>query len=135
MDNLEALLSNKKDSTEEVNSKVEYVFEKGWVTAEALAYLRGRSIANTYILVDEAQNSTPAQMLGILTRAGIDSKIVIVGDPKQIDNPKVDERNNGLVYAAEKMRQSKLCAQITFTENECIRSELSKEASMLLKIK
>lgn len=132
LDNLEALLSNMKDTAEEAASKVEYVFEKGWVTAEALAYLRGRSIANTYILVDEAQNSTPVQMLGILTRAGLNSKIVIVGDPNQIDNPKVDRRNNGLVYAANRMKNSPLCAQLTFSEEECVRSPLAKEASQLM---
>lgn len=132
LDNLEALLSNVKDNAEEAQSKVDYVFEKGWVTAEALAYLRGRSIANTFILVDEAQNSTPMQMLGILTRAGLNSKIVIVGDPNQIDNPKVDRRNNGLVYAADKMKNSPLCAQLTFSESECVRSELAKEASKKL---
>lgn len=132
LDNLEALLSNMKDTAEEAASKVEYVFDKGWVTAEALAYLRGRSIANTYILVDEAQNSTPVQMLGILTRAGLNSKIVIVGDPNQIDNPKVDRRNNGLVYAANRMKNSPLCAQLTFSEEECVRSPLAKEASQLM---
>ena len=126
------MLSNVDDNVEEAQSKVDYVFEKGWVTAEALAYLRGRSIANTYILVDEAQNATPMQMLGILTRAGLNSKIVIVGDPNQIDNPKVDRRNNGLVYAANKMKDSPLCAQLTFSEDECVRSELAKEAAKKL---
>ena len=132
LDNLEILLSNSKDNNDEALSKVEYVFQKGWVTAEALAYLRGRSIANTFILVDEAQNSTPKQMLGILTRAGIGSKIVIVGDPEQIDNNKVDKKNNGLCYAADKMLGNKLCAQLTFAKEDCIRSELAKEASKLL---
>lgn len=133
LDNLEALLSNIKDTAEEAASKVDYVFEKGWVTAEALAYVRGRSIANTYILVDEAQNSTPQQMLGILTRAGLNSKIVICGDPDQIDNPRVDRQNNGLVYAADRMKGSPTCAQITFSEEECVRSPLAKEAAKLLK--
>ena len=122
-----------EDTAEEAASKVDYVFEKGWVTAEALAYVRGRSIANTYILVDEAQNSTPQQMLGILTRAGLNSKIVICGDPDQIDNPRVDRQNNGLVYAADRMKGSPTCAQITFSEEECVRSPLAKEAAKLLK--
>lgn len=131
LDNLAALLCDKSDNEEEAIGKVDYVFDKGYVKAEALAYLRGRSIANTYIVVDEAQNSTPNQMLGILTRAGIDSKIVISGDPDQIDNPKLDRKNNGLVYASEKMRGSSLCAQITFEETECVRSALAKEALRL----
>jgi PhoH-like ATPase len=59
-------------------------------------------------LIDEAQNTTPNQMLGIITRAGIGSKIVVVGDPNQIDNPKVDKKNNGLVYAAENGRTARM---------------------------
>lgn len=134
LDNLEALVSDKDDSTEEMNDKVKELFDRGYVTAEALAYLRGRSISNTYILIDEAQNTTPNQMLGIITRAGIGSKIVVVGDPNQIDNPKVDKKNNGLVYAAEKMKGSKLCMQLTFEDEECVRSPLALEASQLLSI-
>ena len=132
LDNLEVLVSHKDDSSEEANDKVKELFDRGYVTAEALAYLRGRSISNTYILIDEAQNTTPNQMLGIITRAGVGSKIVIVGDPNQIDNPKVDYRNNGLVYAAEKMKNSKLCMQLTFEDEECTRSALALEASQLL---
>ena len=133
-DNLEALLCDEKDTSETTRGKIEYLFAKGWITAEALAYLRGRSIANTYILCDEAQNSTPQQIMGIISRAGLKSKIVIVGDPDQIDNPKLDAKNNGLVYAAERMRGSSLCMQLTFSESECVRSPLAREASQLLKI-
>lgn len=132
LDNLEALVTHKDDSFEESSDKVKELFDHGYVTAEALAYLRGRSISNTYILIDEAQNTTPNQMLGIITRAGVGSKIVIVGDPNQIDNPKVDKKNNGLVYAAEKMKGSSLCMQLTFEDEECTRSALALEASQLL---
>jgi PhoH-like ATPase len=134
LDNLEALVSHKDDTIEETNDKVKELFDRGYVTAEALAYLRGRSISNTFILIDEAQNTTPNQMLGIITRAGIGTKIVIVGDPYQIDNPKVDKKNNGLVYAAEKMRNSNLCMQLTFENEECTRSPLAMEASKLLSV-
>lgn len=134
LDNLEALVCHKDDTAEESNDKVKELFDRGYVTAEALAYLRGRSISNTYILIDEAQNTTPNQMLGIITRAGVGSKIVIVGDPDQIDNPKVDHRNNGLVYAAEKMKGSKLCMQLTFEDEECTRSALALEAGRLLSV-
>lgn len=134
LDNLEALVSHKDDSIYETNDKVKELFDRGYVTAEALAYLRGRSISNTFILIDEAQNTTPNQMLGIITRAGVGTKIVIVGDPNQIDNPKVDRKNNGLVYAAEKMKESKLCMQLTFEDEECTRSPLALEASQLLSL-
>ena len=126
------MLTTKEDSREDANDKVKELFDRGYVTAEALAYLRGRSISNTYILIDEAQNTTPNQMFGIITSAGVGSKIVIVGDPDQIDNPKVDKKNNGLVYAAEKMKGSKLCMQLTFEDEECTRSPLALEASQLL---
>lgn len=132
-DNMEALLCDKNDSIEAVNGKIDYLFKKGYVGAEALAYLRGRSIKNTFILIDEAQNSTKEQMLGIITRAGEGSKIVIVGDPDQVDNPKIDKRNNGLVCAAAKMLSSDLCMQLTFSEEECVRSPLAKAASLRMK--
>ena len=129
LDNLEMLVSNKHDTLTEALSKVEFLFGKGYIKAEALAYLRGRSISHSYILIDEAQNTTPNQMLGIITRAGIGSKIVIVGDPEQIDNPMVNSRSNGLVFAAEKMTGSSLCMQLTFDGGECVRSPLALEAS------
>lgn len=135
LDNLEALVSHKDDSFEESSDKVKELFDRGYVTAEALAYLRGRSISNTYILIDEAQNTTPNQMLGIITRAGVGSKIVIVGDPDQIDNPKVDKKNNGLVYAAERFKGSSLAMQLVFEDAECTRSKLALEASQLLTLK
>jgi PhoH-like ATPase len=115
-----------------INNSVDELFSKGYVSAEAMAYLRGRSISNTFCIIDEAQNATPAQMLGIITRAGIGSKFVIIGDPDQIDNPKVDKKNNGLVFASEMMRGSNLCMQLTFNSNECTRSPLAMEASQLL---
>jgi PhoH-like ATPase len=135
MDNLEALLGSKKDATDELQSKVDSLFAKGIVAAEAMAYLRGRSISNNYILIDEAQNMSPLQALGAITRPGIGTKIVMVGDPDQIDNPKLDKRNNGLVYAAEKMLGSKLCAQLSFDKEECVRSPLAAEASYLMNLK
>lgn len=132
MDNLEALIAPTIESTEYAREKVNNLFSRGTVEGEALAYIRGRSIANNFVVVDEAQNSTPNQMLGIISRVGAGTKIVITGDPEQIDNPRVDKRNNGLVFAAERMAKSKLSAQIGFTNEECVRSPLAAEASKLL---
>lgn len=131
LDNLEELISSKdsEQSLKELQDTVWEFFDRGWIKAEALAYIRGRSITNTFILIDEAQNTTPNQMLGIITRAGAGSKIVIVGDPEQIDNPRLDKYNNGLVYAAEHMKGSKQVMQLTFTDEECTRSPLAKEAA------
>lgn len=135
-DNLEQLLSHdlKKEDRDELSSKIEYLFAKGFIKAEAMAYMRGRSLSNIFMLVDECQNSTPNQMLGLITRAGIGTKIVITGDIKQIDNPKLDKRNNGLSFAAERMRGSDLCMQVLFNKTECERSDLSKEAAQRLSV-
>ncbi len=126
-DNLEILTKFKgKDQIE--HSYVQYLFDQGYITAEALAYMRGRSISDTWIIIDEAQNLSPTQAFGIISRAGMNSKVILVGDPEQIDTPRLTSRNNGLVYASEKMRGSPLCWQLTFKEAECVRSTLAKEA-------
>ena len=132
-DNLEILFSNPDDTPEQIESKKNYLFDRGLLQAQSLAYLRGRSITNTYIIIDESQNTTPSQMLSILTRAGEGTKIVIMGDINQIDSPRLDSRNNGLIYALEKMKGSPLCEIVTLDEKECTRSELAKEASDRLK--
>ena len=110
------------------NSYVQELFEDDIIVAQAMEYMRGRSIPNTYIIIDEAQNMSPTQAFGIISRAGIGSKIILCGDPDQIDNPRLDKRTNGLSYAAACMKGSKLCAQIRFNESECVRSALAKEA-------
>ena len=81
-----------------------------------------------YLIVDEAQNLTVTQALTLITRAGYGTKIVLCGDPDQIDAKYLDKRNNGLVFAAEKMKGSKYCAQITFDQEEAVRSDLAMEA-------
>lgn len=132
LDNLEAIIASSIEGTLYARQMVDRLFAEGIVEAEALAYVRGRSIANSYIIVDEAQNSTPNQILGIVTRAGINSKIIVTGDPDQIDNPKIDKKNNGLTFLADKMLGSSLCAQIGFSADECVRSELAAEAGKRL---
>ena len=80
------------------------------------------------LIIDEAQNLTPKQAKGIITRAGMGTKIILLGDPNQIDHPLLDERTNGLCYAAEKMKGSPLCYQITLSAEECERSPLAMDA-------
>ena len=87
-----------------------------------------RSISKTYLVIDEAQNLTPKQAKGIITRAGMGTKIILLGDPQQIDHPLLDERTNGLSYAAEKMKGSPLCWQVTMSAEECERSALAMDA-------
>lgn len=132
IDNLEQLVdSNEKEryeNEEELHGKIEELFERGVIVTEAMNFIRGRSFVQTYMIIDEAQNMTPKQVTGVITRAGKGTKVILLGDPDQIDNPYLDERTNGLSYAAEKMKGSPLCCQITLTASECERSELAMEA-------
>lgn len=112
-----------------IRGKIEDLFDRGIVAAEAMNYIRGRSITQTYLIVDEAQNLTPRQVKGIVTRVGKGTKVVLLGDPEQIDHPLLDDRTNGLSYASEKMKGSPFCWQITMNADECERSELALDAS------
>lgn len=136
IDNLEQLIdSNEEERYEDeeaLQDKVEEVFSRGVIQTEALNYIRGRSIVKTYLIIDEAQNTTPDQIKGIITRAGKDTKIILLGDPNQIDRPFLDERTNGLSYASEHMKGSPLCWQITMSADECERSVLAMEAAKRL---
>ena len=136
-DNLESLIrgNNEKEENEQIQLQINDLFETGIIKVCPLAYMRGRSITNSYLIVDEAQNSSRSQMRDIITRAGKGTKIVICGDPKQIDNIHLDKFNNGLAFAANKMKGSKLCAQITFSEQESVRSALASEALKRLEVK
>ena len=115
--------------------KPEKLEQYGTIVYQAMAFMRGRSITDTWIIVDEAQNMTPTQAFGIISRAGANTKIVLAGDPTQIDNPYLDATNNGLVYAAEKMKHSPLCWQVTLEDSECDRSPLAREAVRLMRLK
>ena len=132
IDNLEQLIdSNEKhryDNEAELSDKVSEIFDRGIIKTEALNFIRGRSIANTYLIIDEAQNMTPGQVKGIITRAGMGTKIILLGDPNQIDRPFLDERTNGLSYACEHMKGSPLCWQISLLADECVRSPLAVDA-------
>ena len=132
IDNLEQLIdSDEKErysNEAELSGKIEEIFDRGLIKAEAMNFIRGRSIEKTYLIIDEAQNMTPGQAKGIITRAGRNTKIILLGDPGQIDRPFLDERTNGLSYAAEHMKGSPLCWQITLSAEECERSSLAMDA-------
>ena len=132
IDNLEQLLDSDEARRYEdetaLSDKVNEIFEIGIIQCEALNFIRGRSIVKTYLIIDEAQNMTPNQVKGIITRAGADTKIILLGDPNQIDRPFLDERTNGLSYAAKYMKGSPLCWQITLSADECERSPLAMDA-------
>ena len=106
------------------------LMNQGLLQIEPLTYIRGRSIPQQYLIVDESQNLTPHEIKTIVTRAGDDTKIVLTGDSYQIDNPYVDSANNGLVYLVERFKDEGIAAHITLTKGE--RSKLSELASNLL---
>ena len=132
IDNLEQLLDSDEGRRYEnemlLGDKVSEIFERGLIQTEALNFIRGRSIVKTYLIIDEAQNMTPGQVKGIITRAGRGTKIILLGDTQQIDRPFLNERTNGLSYAAKYMKGSPLCWQITLSAQECERSELAMDA-------
>jgi len=133
IDNLEVLIDNDENerykSEKELKDKVDELFDRKIINTEAIAFIRGRSIVKQWIIIDEAQNLTPKQVKGIITRAGKGTKIILLGDPEQIDHPFLDIRTNGLCYASERMKGSPLCYQVTLTDEECERSELAYESA------
>lgn len=136
LDNLEILVdSNEKErykNEKELSDKMKELFDRRIITTEAVAYLRGRSIVKNWVIIDEAQNLTPKQVKSIITRVGVGTKLILIGDPEQIDHPFLDSRSNGLCYASEKMKGSALCYQVTLKYDECERSPLAYEASKRL---
>ena len=115
---------------EELRGRIDYLFDTGIITAEAMNFMRGRSITDTWLIIDEAQNLTPRQVKGIITRVGKGTKVVLLGDPAQIDHPLLDTRSNGLTYASARMKGSPLCVQLTMLPDECERSSLALDAAM-----
>lgn len=136
LDNLEILVdSDEKErykNEKELADKIKELFDRRIIDTEAVGYLRGRSIVKNWLIIDEAQNLTPKQVKSIITRVGIGTKLLLIGDPEQIDQPFLDSRSNGLSYASEKMKGSKLCYQVTLKHSECERSPLAYEASRKL---
>ena len=121
-DNLEFILGNKH--------QIKSYFEKGQIEVEALTYIRGRSISNAFIIIDEAQNLTAHEVKTIITRVGEGTKVILTGDIEQIDNIYTNETSNGLTYAIEKFKHAELAGHITFRKGE--RSKIATLASKVL---
>lgn len=128
-DNLELLLNGGIVSRKKRLSNKSYqeLINQGMLAVEPLTYIRGRSLPNQYFVVDEAQNLTPHEIKTILTRAGEGTKIVLTGDPYQIDNPYIDSQNNGLTYVIERFKTDKISAHMALRRGE--RSELATIAA------
>jgi PhoH-like ATPase len=128
-DNVELLLSSYDEGGNRKRGYRELI-DLGLMEIEPLTYIRGRSIPKQYMIVDEAQNLTPHEIKTIITRAGEGTKIVLTGDPYQIDNPYVDSASNGLSFSVERLKGQDVTGHTTLSKGE--RSELAELAANLL---
>tara|TARA_R100000008_G_scaffold21543_1_gene11328 strand:+ start:7998 stop:9305 length:1308 start_codon:yes stop_codon:yes gene_type:complete len=122
-DNLDFLLNGKREN-------MSHFFDDRTIELEALTYIRGRSISNAYIIIDEAQNLTTHELKTIITRVGENTKIVLTGDVEQIDSVYLDATSNGLSYAVEKFKPHQLAGHVTLVKGE--RSKVATLASKIL---
>jgi PhoH-like ATPase len=130
-DNLELLLGgHTQGRNKRLSQSYHELISQGILEVEPLTYIRGRSIPNQFFIVDEAQNLTPHEIKTILTRAGENTKVILTGDPYQIDNPYVDAASNGLTYVVERMRREAIAGHISLVKGE--RSALATIAANLL---
>lgn len=128
-DNLNVIKRQFQTNSQEYK-RLEDMQKSEQLVIEALAFIRGRSLSETYCIIDEAQNLTPHEIKTIITRAGEGTKMVFTGDIQQIDQPYLDSQSNGLVYMIDRMKEQNLFAHINLIKGE--RSELSELASNLM---
>jgi PhoH-like ATPase len=126
-DNLQFLIDPQMEKSAD---KVNYLFDTGLIEVEAVTYIRGRSLPQLYMIIDEAQNLTPHEVKTVVSRAGRDTKVILTGDANQIDNPYLDASSNGLTYVVEKFKNESIYGHITLTKSE--RSHLASLAASLL---
>ena len=129
-DNLSYLLEKPKGALETADMDIQMLIEEGALEIEAVTYLRGRSLPNLLIIIDDSQNLTPHEIKTIISRAGKGAKIVLTGDPHQVDNYYLDAASNGLTNLVERFKGQALFGHVTFTKSE--RSALAALASDLL---
>ena len=130
-DNLGFLLhSGKADTPQQIRRQIDELKRSGKLEIEALTYIRGRSIPRQFVIVDEAQNLTPHEIKTIVSRSGEGTKMVLTGDPSQIDSPYLDSTTNGLTYLAERFKPLAIHGHITLRKSE--RSALAAAAAECL---
>lgn len=117
---------------EVVEDQISELFARKFIEIQGIGFLRGRSIKSNLFIIDEAQNIRPEILLDIVTRVGKGTKIVLMGDPTQVNRVGLNIRRNGLVYISEKMKGSSLCWQVTLSNEKSVRSELAQEALRIL---
>jgi PhoH-like ATPase len=118
------------DSFYDDEDKLQYLLDSKVLEMEAVTYIRGRSLPRQFIIIDEAQNLTPHETKTIISRAGMSTKVILTGDPYQIDNPYLDASSNGLTYVVERFKGQELFGQVLLTRSE--RSPLAALAASLL---
>ena len=133
MDNLEVILGDKDTPISDTREVIEDMMYRRFIELCPLYSIRGRSINNAYLICDEAQNASKKLIKDVVTRPCQNTKVIIAGDPSQVDNMLLDRRNNGLVYAKDCMKGSTLCAIIRFEPDHCVRSPLAEEAIKRMK--
>jgi PhoH-like ATPase len=143
-DNMELILDNISEDKQPVSKDnallkkhmneltLDYLKSTKFIEVEAINFIRGRTFHDSFLIIDEAQNLTPHEVKTIITRAGQNTKIVLTGDPSQIDNPYLDEKDNGLVYSSERFKKNKSKIAVTVILDRCERSEIAQEASDFL---
>ncbi len=132
-DNLELLLNGEDDGQPKRGRgapSYQPLIDQKIIEVEPLTYIRGRSIPHQFLIIDEAQNLTPHEVKTVITRAGDGTKVILTGDPYQIDNPYVDATSNGLTYVVEHFKGQSLAGHVTLKKGE--RSELAETAARLL---
>ncbi len=129
-DNVELLMGGIEGRGKKMHRGYQELMDMGMLEIEPLTYIRGRSIPHQFLLVDEAQNLTPHEIKTIVSRAGEHTKLVLTGDPYQIDNPYVDSDSNGLTYLVEKFKREPIAGHVTLVKGE--RSRLAELAANLL---
>ncbi len=129
-DNLELIFTHGKSGDRDGARSYAPLIESGTIQVEPLTYIRGRSLPRQYLIVDEAQNLTPHEVKTIITRSGEGTKVVLTGDPHQIDHPYVDHASNGLSVVAQRFKAERLAGHVAMTKGE--RSELAELAANLL---
>ncbi len=129
-DNVEYLMGMSNKNSGKTNRSYRELIDMNIMQIEPLTYIRGRSIAAQYMIVDEAQNLTPHEVKTIVSRVGEGTKIILTGDPYQIDHPYVDVTNNGLIHVVNRFKSEKIAGHVTLEKGE--RSELAEIAANLL---
>ncbi|HEX4047329.1 MAG TPA: PhoH family protein, partial [Elusimicrobiota bacterium] len=129
-DNLSYLLEKPKGALDTSDMDIQMLIEEGLLEIEAVTYLRGRTLPGLLIIIDDAQNLTPHEIKTIISRAGQGAKIILTGDPHQVDNYYLDSASNGLTNLVERFKSQAIFGHVTFTKSE--RSALAALASDLL---